>query len=82
MGFLFNVLTLPVLGPVRGVTWIGEKLKEQAEQELYNEDAVRAELLALEMYLEMGEISEEEQRDKEQTLLERLEAIEEYKQAQ
>ena len=82
MGFLFNVLTLPVLGPVRGVTWIGEKLKEQAEQELYNEDAVRAELLALEMYLEMGEISEEEQREKEQTLLERLEEIEEYKRAQ
>ena len=81
MGILLNLLTLPVLGPIRGVVWLGKELRDQAERECYDDDAVRSELLALEEKLDLGEISEEEHREEEEALLERLKAIREYKEA-
>lgn len=81
MGILLNLLTLPVLGPIRGVVWVGKELGNQAERELYDDDAVRSELLALEEKLDLGEISEEEYREQEGALLQRLNAIREFKEA-
>ena len=77
MGFILDLLTAPVLGPIRGAKWLAEKIAEAAEDELLDEDRVRGELLELQMRLEMDEISEEEYAEQERILLERLNAIRE-----
>lgn len=79
MGFLTDLLTFPVLGPIKGVIWIAEKVNEQVERKLYDEEAVRGQLMELELHLDLGEISEEEYLEAEEALLERLKAIEERK---
>jgi uncharacterized membrane protein len=79
MGFLMDLLTFPILGPIKGVIWIAEKVAEQAEKELYDEDKVRGQLMELEVRYDLGEISEEEYMAAEETLLERLRVIREHK---
>ena len=71
MGFLTGLLTLP-LAPVRGVAWVTEQLIEEAERQLYDENAIRRELLELELAFEEGRIDELERRDREEELMERL----------
>ncbi len=77
MGFLTNLLTFPVMGPIKGVMWIAEKVDEQVEKELYDGDKVRGQLMELELRLDLGEISEEEYLEAEEVLLERLRVIRE-----
>jgi len=77
MGFLMKLLTLPITGPIRGVVWIAEKVAEQAERELYDEEAVRGQLMELELRYDLGEISEQEYLAAEEALLERLRVIRE-----
>lgn len=81
MGFLFDVLTFPVLGPIRGVIWVAEKIADEAGKELLDEDKLQEHLLELELMLEMEEIGEKEYEEAEKLLLERLNAIREYKRA-
>jgi len=59
--------------------FIAEKILEQAEKELMNEDEVRQELRELYEQLESGRITEEEFEKREEDLVKRLEEIEEYK---
>lgn len=75
MGFLIDLLTSPVLGPVKAVKWIAEKVAEQAERELYDEDAVRGQLQELELRYDLGEIGEVEYLAAEERLLARLRTI-------
>jgi hypothetical protein len=77
MGFLFNLLALPVMGPVKGLTWIAGKVNEQVEKELYSADAVRGKLIELELRLDMGEITEDEYLEAEEALLAQLRVIRE-----
>jgi len=79
MDFVFDLLTSPVLGPIRGVHWLATKVIEAAEAELLDEDRVRNKLLELQMHLDMGEISEEEYDEQEKVLVEQLNAIREAK---
>lgn len=79
MSLIVDILTAPVLGPIRGVYWLAEKLADVAEGELLDEDRVREELLELQMRLEMGEITEDEYGEQEKVLMERLNAIREEK---
>ena len=79
MGFIFGLLTSPVLGPIRGVHWLATKVTEAAENELLDESKVRGELSELQMRLDMGEITEEEYDEQEKVLVERLNAIREAK---
>jgi len=79
MGFVFDLLTAPVLGPIRGVYWLAKKVTEAAEEELLDEGRVRGELMELQMRLEMGEITEEEYDEQERVLVERINAIREAK---
>jgi len=74
---LFDIL-FPFFLPVKGVAWIGQKLKSQAEAEITDKSKVREELLNLQMRFEMDEISEEEYERQEEELLEKLEAIRKY----
>jgi len=82
MGFLINLLTFPVTGPIKGVIWIAEKVAEEADKKLYDEDAVRGQLMELELRLDLGEISEEEYLEAEEVLLDRLRVIRERQAAE
>jgi hypothetical protein len=74
MGLITGLLTLP-LAPVRGTVWIAERVLEQAEAELYDEDAVVAQLMEIDAAREAGEIGEQEAAEAEDILLERLIAL-------
>lgn len=71
MGLLTGVLTLP-LAPVRGLAWVAHELQQEAEDQLYNADRIRAELLQLELESEEGVIDEEDRAAREADLFERL----------
>ena len=71
MGLFTALLTLP-LAPVRGTVWIAEKLQEQAELELYDESAIEAGLLELQVARESGAYEESEIEEAEDALIERL----------
>ena len=68
-----------LLGPIKLVKWIGEKLHESAEQEVTDESVIQEQLLELQMRYELDEITEEEYMRGEDRLMARLEAIREYK---
>jgi Gas vesicle protein G len=74
MGLIVGLLTLP-LAPVRGTIWLAERIQEQAENELYDESAIRAGLLEVEEARAAGEIDEHELDEIEDALVERLLAI-------
>jgi hypothetical protein len=71
VGLISGLLTLP-LAPVRGTAWLAERIQEQAEADYYDEDAIRAQLMAIDEAREAGEIGEEEAARVEDELLERL----------
>lgn len=71
MGLISGLLTLP-LAPVRGTVWIAERVKEQAESELYDEDAIQEQLMELQALHDAGEIGDDELAMAEDELLERL----------
>lgn len=77
MGFLTDLLTLPVLGLVKGVTWIARNVADQAERELYDADIVRGQLQDLELRYDLGEVDEQDYLVGEEALLVRLSAIRE-----
>lgn len=62
------------------VFWIGKKVKDMAEEELYGDkDKIHQRLLDMQAKLDMGEIGEEEYKVKEQELLEALQNLQERK---
>lgn len=71
MGLITGLLTLP-LAPVKGTVWLAERIQEQAENELYDENAIRMGLLELEQARETGEMEEDEIAAAEDALIERL----------
>ena len=71
MGLITGLLTLP-LAPVRGTVWLAERIQEQAEEELYDESAIRRSLIELEEARDSGALSDEEIDAAENELLERL----------
>jgi hypothetical protein len=81
MSILTKILTLPVMGPISGVTWVAEKMSEHAEHEIYDEAAVRGKLMELELRLDLEEISEADYLETEEFLLSRLKDIRKYKAA-
>jgi hypothetical protein len=74
MGLITGLLTLP-LAPIRGTVWLAERIQEQAEEELYDESAIRAGLLELEEARQAGTLEEQELAAAEDDLIERLMAI-------
>jgi Gas vesicle protein G len=71
MGLITGLLTLP-LAPVRGVGWVAEKVAEQAELELYDENRIMRELAELEAAHDQGQLSEEQFDADVDLLLQRL----------
>ncbi len=72
MGLLGTIVTAPLAGPFRGVLWLVKTLAEHAEQELYDTDKIRKDLLGLEQQFELGKITLEEFESAEAELLQRL----------
>ena len=67
--------------PITGLVWIARQVENAAQEELANEsESITAELSQLYMMLETGRISEEEFVAGENTLLERLDKIQEREQ--
>jgi hypothetical protein len=71
MGLITGLLTLP-LAPVRGASWIAERMLEQAESDFYDEGAIRAQLMDIEAAREAGQIDDATAAQAEDALLERL----------
>jgi len=78
---LVDILTLPVLGAPRMVSWFGRKLAETWEQEELDEGKLQGQLLELQMRYELGEINDEEYSEEETAILDRLSAVRKAKKA-
>jgi hypothetical protein len=57
--------------PIRSLIKLGEKIKEEVDQELYNIPHIQQQLMELHTLYEMGEIDEEAYAEREQDLLNR-----------
>ena len=78
MGLLSELLLLPVTGPVRGLRFIAEQVKEQVDAELDPQrraEQVQAELIELSVRRDLGQISEDEYAAQEAVLLQQSNAL-------
>ncbi|MFC4735078.1 gas vesicle protein GvpG [Bacillus daqingensis] len=57
--------------PIDTVKFVGEKVKEEVDKELYDLETIQKKLARLQMMLELGDISEEAYDREEAILLER-----------
>ena len=62
---------------IKFVTWIAEKILDEAERDLYDPEKIQADLVNLANQLESGEITEEEYNQEETLLIDRLEVSQE-----
>ncbi|ALC86923.1 MULTISPECIES: gas vesicle protein GvpG [Bacillaceae] len=62
-----------VSAPINLVIKIGEKVKEEADKELYDLPTIQRKLVQLQMMYELGEIPEEVYKAKEEDLILRYE---------
>ncbi|MBD1380170.1 gas vesicle protein GvpG [Metabacillus arenae] len=60
--------------PLNLVVKVGEKIKEEADKELYDLPTIQQKLTQLQMMYELGEINEAAYKEKEEELLARYEA--------
>lgn len=80
MGLLWKILSAPIMLPTKGLLFVFDKIREQAETEQWDEGKVHQQLLQLQMMLDVGEISEADFYAAEEELLDRLDAIIAHKQ--
>ena len=80
MGLLLDLLTAPIMLPAKGLIFVFDKIREQAENEVLDDGRIRLQLLELQALLDLGEITEEDFYKAEEELLDRLDAILAYKQ--
>lgn len=71
MGLITGLLTLPI-APVRGVLWLAEQIRDQAEEQYYDPARIRAQLDRVDEARRTGELSEDECTELENELLARL----------
>ena len=82
LGTLGKLLALPYSLPKAGIAYCFEKVIEMAEAEYYDDEAVKEELLLLQLQLEEGDIDEMEYRRREAPILVRLREIKERRKQQ
>ncbi len=68
-----------ISSPMRGLFRIFREVADRAEAEMYDEDAVKAELMATYRQLEEGAITEEAFAEREAELVERLDEIDRHR---
>jgi hypothetical protein len=72
MGLIANVLLLPVLGPVRGVTWVAEVIFDEAGREMATAASPARTLEDLAAAVANGEVSPAEAEAREAEIIERM----------
>ena len=72
MGLLKHLLFWPVTGPNFLLRFSLEKVEDTVREELTNDHAIKEELLALQMRLELEEITDDEYVEQEAALMQRL----------
>jgi hypothetical protein len=60
--------------PLEGLVWIAEQVEDRATSELNNKESLQKQLTTLQIKFDLGEIEEEEFMEKEEALLEAIEA--------
>lgn len=70
-----------LMSPVNLAIWVAEKLKEQANAQMYDVAAIKASLERLQEQFDMDQISKQEFQKLETKLLEQLQAAQEYHKA-
>jgi hypothetical protein len=78
---LFKLLALPVSAPAAGIRYCLEKVLELADQQMWDDEPVREELILVNEAFEEGRMPEAEFREREAELLARLREIREHKNA-
>jgi hypothetical protein len=71
-----------LLSPVKLAIKLAEQIMDMAEEELYGEDKIKEELLKLQLMLETAEITEEQYKEAERALMDRLEEAARRKQGE
>lgn len=71
MGLISGLLTFP-LAPVRGVAWVAEQIKDEADRQWSDPATIQAALTDIEAMRESGEIDDAEADAREEELLQRL----------
>jgi Gas vesicle protein G len=71
MGLISGLLTLP-LAPVRGVVWVAEQVKEEAERQWSSPAAIQEALNDVEAQRDAGQLTDAEADARQEELLERL----------
>jgi type III secretion system FlhB-like substrate exporter len=71
-----DLLIAPLTAPIHGVTWIADKILEQAGDPLDEKETLKKQLLALQLAFDLGDIPEEEFEEQEEALLLAIQAIE------
>lgn len=74
---LLRLLTLPLLGPIEGVVWLGKQIQDRVDAELDDQENLQKQLLALQLAYDLGDISEEDFESQEEELLLRIQAMDE-----
>ncbi|MBF6194821.1 gas vesicle protein GvpG [Nocardia implantans] len=70
-GVVTSILSLP-LAPVRGVIWLGELIQDQVDQKMHDPALMRRELEEIDAAAAAGRLSEEERRQAQQAVLDRM----------
>jgi hypothetical protein len=71
-----DLLLAPITAPVSGIAWVGNKVLEQANSALDDQENLSKRLLALQLAFDMGEIPEDEFEIQEEELLLAIQALE------
>ncbi|HEY9819130.1 MAG: gas vesicle protein GvpG [Synechococcales cyanobacterium K44_A2020_017] len=72
----FDLLISPITAPLKGLSWIGEKILEQADTQLDDTENLKKQLLELQLRFDMGDLEEEEFELQEEELLLAIQAME------
>ena len=75
MGILKHVLFWPVTGPVGATKWSLNQVMKIVEEELTDDTTVKQDFMALQMKLELGEITDEEYVEQEAAIMTRLREV-------
>jgi hypothetical protein len=76
---ILRLLLAPITGPFTGITWIAEKILEQAEGETDELEVLQKRLLTLQLAFDMGDVEEDAFEAEEEELLLAIQAIQDQR---
>lgn len=79
MGLLKHLLFWPVTGPLFLAEFALDKVQGTVRDELTDDDRIKAELLELQLQLELGDINDEQYRAREAALMRQLRDVREWR---